>query len=150
MLDPQEISDRLEIAEVLTRYSTAIDSKDFDLLDDVFTEDSTIDYSSSVPGVLGSLAEMKAWLSDVLGGFTMTQHLVSNTSYEIQGDRAMTRTMFFYPMRWQDDTGKLQTFFVGGYYEDELIKTVNGWRIRLRVEQQRWSTGPRPASLVKG
>ena len=43
MLDAQEVADRVEISGLLTRYSTAIDSKQFDLLDDVFTEDAMID-----------------------------------------------------------------------------------------------------------
>ena len=111
MLDAQEVADRVEINGLLTRYCTAIDSKQFDLLDDVFTEDALIDYSSSMPDVRGNRAEMKQWLSEVLAMFVMTQHLVSNTEFEIDGDRATTRTMFFNPMGWQDEEGEMQVFF---------------------------------------
>ena len=37
MLSPQEISDRLEIQQLLIDYSTAIDQRRFDDLDRVFT-----------------------------------------------------------------------------------------------------------------
>ena len=147
MLDAQEVADRVEISWLLTRYCTAIDSKRFDLLDDVFTEDAMIDYSSSAPDVRGTRAEMKQWLSEVLAFFPVTQHLVSNTEFEIDGDRAATRTMFFNPMGWQDEAGELQLFFVGGYYEDKLVRTEAGWRIVERVEQASWSKGTMPAAL---
>ena len=44
MLDLQEISDRLEIQQLMINYSTAIDQRDFDKLDQVFTPDAYIDY----------------------------------------------------------------------------------------------------------
>ena len=146
MLDAQEVADRIEISGLLTRYSTAIDSKQFDLLDDVFTEDALIDYSSAMPDVRGNRAEMKQWLSEVLAMFVMTQHLVSNTEFEIDGDRAATRTMFFNPMGWQDDKGEMQVFFVGGYYNDKLARTGAGWRIVERIEESAWTTGARPGA----
>ncbi len=44
MLTLQEISDRLEIQQVLIDYSSAIDQRRFDDLDAVFTPDAYIDY----------------------------------------------------------------------------------------------------------
>ena len=41
----QDLSDRQEIQELLAAYSYAIDFRDWDALDDVFTEDATIDYT---------------------------------------------------------------------------------------------------------
>ena len=46
-LSTREISDRLQIQALLVRYTKAIDDKDFDLLDQVFTPDAHIDYASS-------------------------------------------------------------------------------------------------------
>src|SRR5690348_12835604 len=44
VLSIEEISDRLEIQQLLIAYSTAIDSRRFDDLDQVFTGDAYIDY----------------------------------------------------------------------------------------------------------
>ena len=55
----QELSDRLEIDDLLSRYTFAIDERDFDALDDVFTPDATIDYTTS-GGIKGSYPEVKA------------------------------------------------------------------------------------------
>jgi hypothetical protein len=43
ILSLQEISDRLEIQQLLIDYSTAIDQRRFDDLDRVFTPDAYID-----------------------------------------------------------------------------------------------------------
>ena len=43
MLSLAEISDRLEIQQLLVDYSTAIDTRRFDDLDRVFTPDAYID-----------------------------------------------------------------------------------------------------------
>lgn len=52
MLSLEEISDRLEIQQLLVDYSTAIDQKRFDDLDAVFTPDAYIDYSVA-GGIVG-------------------------------------------------------------------------------------------------
>ena len=44
-MDLTEISDRLEIEAVLIRYTRAIDTGDWDRLDEVFTPDAQIDYT---------------------------------------------------------------------------------------------------------
>ena len=46
LLDLQEISDRIEIQDLLSRYTDAIDRRDWDALDGVFTPDAFIDYTS--------------------------------------------------------------------------------------------------------
>jgi SnoaL-like domain len=43
MLSLAEISDRLEIQQLLVDYSTAVDNRRFEDLDDVFTPDAYID-----------------------------------------------------------------------------------------------------------
>jgi hypothetical protein len=49
-LSHQEISDRLEIEELLVRYCYAIDERDWDACRGVYTEDAVIDDVSAGPG----------------------------------------------------------------------------------------------------
>ena len=46
-MTPQEIADRIEIDDLITRYATAVDTKDWDLYRTVFTDDAVIDYTSA-------------------------------------------------------------------------------------------------------
>src|SRR4051812_22068422 len=68
VLSIEEISDRLEIQDLLVAYSTAIDGRRFDDLDRVFTADAYIDYRA-MGGVDGHYPEVKAWLAQVLPNF---------------------------------------------------------------------------------
>jgi len=57
----QEISDRLEIQDLMVAYSHAVDTRDWDAFDDVFTPDATIDYTE-MGGSRGTLTETKDFL----------------------------------------------------------------------------------------
>ena len=59
MLSLQEISDRLEIQQKMTDYSAAIDHKDYDALDAVFTPDAYIDYRV-MGGIDGRISAARA------------------------------------------------------------------------------------------
>jgi hypothetical protein len=65
-MDLQELSDRMEIQAALTRYATAVDSKDWALWRTVFTPDADVDYTSSTP-LRGLLPGMST--RSVFGGY---------------------------------------------------------------------------------
>jgi 3-phenylpropionate/cinnamic acid dioxygenase small subunit len=133
----REVSDRFAIEDLLNRYCRAIDTRDWELLDTVFTADAFIDYTTS-GGVKGRYPEVRAWLAETLAGFPMSQHLVTNREVKIDGDRAESRAYFYNPMGLARPEGGMSLFFVGGYYEDKLARTETGWRIRERFERQAW------------
>ena len=88
MLSQAEISDRLEIQQLLVDYSSAIDHRRFDDLDAVFTQDAYIDYTA-LGGIEGRYPEVKAWLAEVLPNFPMYSHMLGNFSVRIDGDTAV-------------------------------------------------------------
>src|ERR1700722_11483017 len=133
MLSQQEVSDRLEIQDLFARYSFAIDDRDWDGLDDVFTADAIIDYTEA-GGARGTLPEIKIYLESALARFSGFQHLVATTKLELHGDTAYSRTILFNPMVLDKDGGK-HVFFVGLWYVDELVRTPKGWRINHRREK---------------
>jgi hypothetical protein len=129
----QEMSDRLEIQDLFARYSFAIDDRNWDALDEVFTEDAFIDYREAGGGC-GSLPEIKRYLADAMAKFSGFQHLVATTELKLDGDHATSRTILFNPMV-TEQAGKSHVFFVGVWYVDELVRTSRGWRIRSRREK---------------
>ena len=34
------------------------------------------------------------------------------------------------------------TFFTGGEYHDQMVRTTDGWRIAERIEKQLWALAP--------
>ena len=145
-LSPQEISDRIEIGDLLTRYAKAIDTKDWKLLDSCFTADAHLDYTSA-GGVKGAYPEVRAWLEKALAPFPMTVHFISNTTVDLEGDGARTRTYVLNPMGFPNPDGTLHLFTVGAYYNDRLVRTGEGWRIIERIEEQAFLDGSLPEAL---
>jgi len=132
MLSLEEISDRLEIQQLLVDYSTAIDQRRFDDLDKVFTPDAYIDYTA-LGGIEGHYPEVKEWLAQVLPNtFPVYAHMLGNFSVRVDGDTASSRVICFNPMVLGGDTG--QVLFCGLWYDDEFVRTPEGWRMTRRVE----------------
>ena len=130
VLSLAEISDRVEIQQLLVDYATAIDQRRFDDLDRIFTPDAYIDYRA-MGGIDGNYPRVKAWLSEVLPNFPAYYHLVGNFDIRLAGDAAIGRTMCFNPMKL---SGEGQILFCALWYEDEFVRTPDGWRMTRRVE----------------
>jgi len=131
-MDIRALSDRFEIQDLLVAYTQAIDQKDFDALDDLFTEDAIIDYTEA-GGAKGNLTEIKSYLARALEKFPSMQHMLGLPQIKIDGDRATARTLCFNPMVTEID-GDRNVFFVGLWYDDTLQRTDKGWRIATRSE----------------
>jgi hypothetical protein len=135
MLSLEEISDRFAIQQLLIDYSTAIDRRRFDDLDRVFTPDAYIDYRA-MGGIDGRYPEVKAWLAQVLPNFPAYAHMLGNfdvrLSYHPAGDSASSRTICFNPMVLGGEAK--QILFCGLWYDDEFVRTADGWRMSRRVE----------------
>lgn len=142
----QQISDRLEIQDLLVRYTRAIDTRDWSLLDRCFTPDAHVDYTSS-GGVAGKYPEVRAWLEKALAAFPAMMHFIGNTALELDGDRARARTYVLNPMGFPNPDGSLHVFTVAAHYVDELVRTREGWRIARRVEEQVLLDGTLPKAL---
>ena len=133
MLSLEEISDRFEIQQLMIDYSNAIDQKQFDDLDRVFTPDAYIDYRVT-GGIDGRFPEVKSWLKEVLPNFPAYYHMLGNFDVRISGDSASSRTICFNPMVFNAE--EKQILFVGIWYVDEFIRTAEGWRMSKRVEEK--------------
>jgi hypothetical protein len=135
MLSQQEISDRMEIQQILVDYASAIDQKNYEALDRVFTPDAYIDYRP-MGGIDGRFPQIKAWLKETLQWFPRYYHLVSNLSLEIKGDTASSRIVCFNPMQMKLPDGKSQVMFFGLWYKDQWLRTAEGWRMCERIEEK--------------
>src|SRR5262245_59329011 len=64
----QEIADRIEIDDLLTRYATGVDRRDWDLWETCFTPDAHIDYTA-FGGIKGDVREVRRWLAETMVRF---------------------------------------------------------------------------------
>ena len=140
-LSLQEISDRMEIEDLVYEYAAIIDQKRFDDLANVFTEDAQIDYSD-VGGPVGNLEQITAFLKQVMGMFPNHQHLNANPQIRVDGDSATGRVMCFNPQEIAKPDGSTHIFMVGLWYVDEYRRTGKGWRISKRTEEKSYVFNP--------
>lgn len=132
-LTVQEISDRLEIMDVLTDYCTAIDSKDMDALNLLFTSDARIDFSKA-GGPIADLLTIQKFLRDNLGDLPRL-YMITNHRIRIQGDKADVRCLCYNPMELPPEGEAQEVMFWGLWYSDKFIRTPKGWRIKERVTE---------------
>jgi uncharacterized protein (TIGR02246 family) len=122
-----EREDRQDISELLVRYATGIDRRDWSLFRTVFTDDCELDY-----GVIGSWKGVYAvaeFMEQVhaLAGHTM--HRLSNQAITVDGDKAEARTYIDGLIMAGDNKSGVNAL---GFYDDEIVRTDGGWRIARR------------------
>ena len=103
-LSIRELSDRIQINDLLVRYTRAIDTKDWNLLDSCFLPDADVDYTAT-GGVAGKYPEVRAWLAKALAPFPITVHYITNSIVTITGDKAKARTLVYNPMFFGNPDG---------------------------------------------
>lgn len=131
-----ERDDRQDIADLLVRYATGIDRRDWPLFRTVFTTDCELDY-----GEIGSWTGVDAvadFMEQVhaLAGHTL--HRLTNQAIAIDGDKATARTYIDGLIMGPDNDSGVNAI---GFYDDEIVRTADGWRIaRRRYTQVRLTT----------
>ncbi|MGH3362731.1 MAG: nuclear transport factor 2 family protein [Nocardioides sp.] len=139
-MDLQELTDRQQIVDLITAYTRAVDTRSFDSLDHVFTDDAMLDYSP-VGGPKGPPSEVVPWIEQGLAGFDRYQHLIGQVSIELSGDTASATAYFTNPMVSVGPDGTEKLWEVGGYYHHELVRTSDGWRSRGIQDDVVWTRG---------
>ena len=130
----QEIQDHLEITQVLQRYAKALDDKCFNLLHTVFTADAWLVYVIGAQRIEASMPEAEQTLFRLfLTKCYWTAHLVSALLIELQGDVAHAASRAIATSIQIRKDGSRNMWIVWGGYEDDFVRTAEGWRIRQRV-----------------
>jgi hypothetical protein len=137
-LSLQEISDRLEIEELLVRYCYAVDDRDWEAYRNVFTPDAVLD-DTVTGGIRSGVEEHVAFMKRALSKILISQHAISTLLLDIRGDQASARVHCSCPMVVDLGEGKKQVFFQGLWYRDRVERTLKGWRISELVEEGYWN-----------
>jgi 3-phenylpropionate/cinnamic acid dioxygenase small subunit len=140
-----ELSDHHEITQLMYEYATAVDTLQYDRIDNLFTPDGVIDYRA-FEGPNGRWLEVKEWAEQSLREFPIRKHYITNTTVEYSPDREVASSVSYWrsPVGLERDDGTLEVFESGGRYADTLVRTPNGWRITERVVHADWVIGAPP------
>lgn len=127
------LADRFAIQDLISRYAVRLDARDFDGLDELFTDDALIDYST-FGGPAAGLAEIKTFLSASLPLFTRSQHMMGLPDVHLDDDTATARTSCNNPMISTKPDGSTAVWLIGLWYDDTFARTSDGWRFSSRVQ----------------
>ena len=123
-------ADKVQITEVLIRYATGIDSKNWPLFRSCWTDEVDLDY-----GELGTFTDPDAFtdlFAQVHNPMGPTYHLLSNVVIDVTGDTATART-YVHAVLMVTPGDNAPWVDVIGHYDDELVRGPDGWRIRRRT-----------------
>jgi len=138
--------DRVQIHDVLMRYSRGVDRGDGELVLSVFHPDATLDMGRG-PMAPASLAE---GITKMVA--TGTMHFIGNEYVEVDGDSAYGET-YFISYATITDSGKPATRSRGGRYLDRFERRDGEWKIVRRLLVDEWSRVdelPAPTALPPG
>jgi 3-phenylpropionate/cinnamic acid dioxygenase small subunit len=135
----RRLADRQEIADLCVRYTTALDTRDWALLETCFAPAPVFVH----PG--GRLAGFPAILHrtrTALAPLTATQHLLGTMVAEVDGDTARS-VCYFQAQHVRAGTAGGETYIIAGRYTDTLARTAGGWKITERIQAYLWRDGNR-------
>ena len=134
-LSDEQLRDRLAITNVVNSVGTLADLGQYDRLQQLFTDEVTIDYTSLFPGEVQNISSeqlMTQWQS-TLPGFDATQHMITNHQITVDGDEATAVAYVRATHKLGDAMWvvlKDTASHIGGYYVDELFRTDEGWKLQ--------------------
>ncbi|MFJ1974919.1 nuclear transport factor 2 family protein [Streptomyces sp. NPDC087903] len=143
------LTDRAELAELIDRYVTLLDTQDEHGFDDtwtrgVFTDDCRLEFPVGRASGLDGLA---AFHLEKKSRFARTHHVAATYGIHLDGDTARLRAHLVASHVHHDDgPDPGGRFDIGGYSEGEAVRTPDGWRLRRWTFHLVWSAGagPRP------
>jgi|KBSSwiStaDraftv2_1062776.scaffolds.fasta_scaffold2160725_1 hypothetical protein len=141
-MDLQEVSDRLEIRQLMDRYALACDTCDWGLYRSVYTADAIIDYTE-FGGPRAGLDLTVEWLGAGLSTYAGLHHNLTTHTCEIEDDTAKAITYWIAYHTRLDGEGGESMMELGGFYKDRLVRQ-DRWRIAERVDLATWLKAPLP------
>ena len=118
---------RQDVAEVLVRYASGIDRRDWALLRTCFTDDCETDY-----GTIGAWHGAEAitdWMQKAHARCGTTMHRVSNPDITRDGDRVTARSYCDAIVLMAGNQAGTRAV---GIFDDDLVLTGQGWKIARR------------------
>lgn len=118
-----ELADRLELHELPGRYGDAIDDRDWDALERIFTPDAVFDLTDLGEPRLEGLEAIKAYMD------TEARHPRAHLMTNIYVDETPEGAALRFRIAAQLPKGVMGS----ASYFDDVVKTADGWRVKNRV-----------------
>lgn len=121
------IADRLEIHELIARYTHALDYHNIPLMREIWTDHCRFQADEPTVNVSG-IDELTDFFRQTVAAVPNVRHVISNLYVDESGGSEAICNAYVQIVDF--DTKAL---IAAGRYRDELVRTASGWRIHSRV-----------------
>jgi hypothetical protein len=128
-LSPHRGADLEAIRQLKARYFRMMDTKDWDGLAAVFTDDVVIDMTGEGAGVTRSVAEYMPFLRAAIEPVT-TVHHGHMPEITFTSDTTATGIWAMEDMLWWPEGNPIRHLHGYGHYHEDYLRTADGWRIK--------------------
>ena len=135
--DPQTLADERAVIELASRYCWALDTKDYEELRNIFTPDAFAFLGGTECHGIEAIIKR---ISSALTRLDASHHLVGSHVVAIDGDQAAHKC-YLQAQHVLRGTEGGNLWMVAGTYEDQMVRTSDGWRIRERILTRVWTEG---------
>ncbi|WP_404476565.1 nuclear transport factor 2 family protein [Novosphingobium sp. BL-52-GroH] len=125
---PISAEDEREINNLLFRYATGIDNRDWPLFRSCFSVDCEADYGSF--GTWRGLREIAEYMEATHRRLGPTLFRITNITVENRNDEVLARS--YVDAILTDPVREGMVHRTEGYYDDTLVRTSSGWKIARR------------------
>jgi 3-phenylpropionate/cinnamic acid dioxygenase small subunit len=122
----------VSVSEVLVRYATSSDRRDWKLFRTCFTDDCDVDYGTLPNGeamTWTNVEEMAEWMEASHADMGHTLHRITNQRVE-RGGSSVTACCYVDVLLMAPDGQLIMNG--AGFYDDHLVHTDDGWKIARR------------------
>jgi SnoaL-like domain len=134
----QNLLDRQDITDCLTRFCRGMDRFDRELYLSAFWSDAVM----AAGPYVGDVSGCYDWAMPLhQSGQVLTHHALLNNTTDIDGDTAHSETYYQFVARnhpWEEGGGET-VMLAGGRYLDRLERRGGEWKIALRTNIIEWS-----------
>jgi len=141
-IDLRQLIDRQAIVDVTLRYGLAVDTNDWALFESLFADTVEVDVPVQRPGEYRSFSAHD-WAESVrenVAGYQSTHHMITNHLVTLDGDSATCRAYLQARHYLPNDSGDAFRD-IGGWYDWELARQAEGWKVRRYKLTLAWSAG---------
>lgn len=127
----------LSIHNLLSTYVIAVDTRQVELFDRIFTPDARIELANTGTFSPAEYADLCRTNLVTLDG---TQHHLGLPAISIEGERAFSR-VYFIAQHSRNSLAPAAHLVIGGWYDDELALVDGDWKISKRTGTAVWFDG---------
>lgn len=138
-VDIKEISDRMEIADVLLLFGRGIDRNDVSLVEQAFHEGASLSLGYYVGELQGYLDRFRMMAQSPIQPLSGTQHRIGNISIEVSGDTARVESYTDVCWRRHHPDGTVVDELAAARALDNMERRDGRWAITSRKLVWDWA-----------